>query len=98
MTDSLQKFSRDIIQRVNPTAILPNLIAKGLVTDAQQDILSNSTQTLSDLKQYLLCNVLLKFPEGSVDKFIECLRETSNYDPHDELLKIIISGMYVHVL
>ena len=98
MTDSLQRFSTDIVQRVNPTEILPNLITKRLLTDAQQDTLSKESSTLSYKKQYLLCNVLMKFTEGSVDKFLECLKETSNYGPHDELLKIITTGKYVRTL
>ena len=89
-------FNRNL-RKINPTEILPSLIAKGLLTDDQRDVLSHQNQTNSAKKEYLLCNVLLKFTKESVNKFLDCLRETSHYEPHNELLKIICGKYIVHM-
>ena len=94
MTDSLKPFSVEIIQRVDPNEILSHLLSRGLLTDTQMDTLSSTNNlNFSEKKNYLLCNVLLKLSEDNVDKFLECLKDTSGYGPHDELLKTINKGM-----
>ena len=68
--------------------ILPYLVSYGLLTPAQQEYLTQSVYTPSDKKQKL-CNILLRLDENNVKKFLQCLSETSNYDPHKELLEKI---------
>ena len=97
ITDSLQRFSVQITQRVEPSLILPHLLGKGLVTAVQVENLSDKNQISSAKKEYLLCNVLIRLSEKNVNKFVECLKETSNYDPHNELLRIINNGIYLYI-
>ena len=70
------------------TMILPYLISYGLLTPEQQDYLTHSGYTSSDKKQKL-CNILLRLNENDVKKFLLCLSETSDYDPHKQLLEKI---------
>ena len=64
--------------------ILPLMVQKGLVTPDQQQYLSSPYHTTSE-KQQKLCCIVLELPESCVDKFINCLSETSNYEPHKQL-------------
>jgi len=70
--------------------ILPYLISYGLLTPEQQDYLIHSAYTPFDKRQKL-CSILLRLDESGVKKFLQCLSETSYYDPHKQLLEIIQS-------
>ena len=64
--------------------ILPMMVQEGLVTPDQQQYLSNPYHT-TGIKQQKLYSIVLELPESCVDKFINCLSETSNYEPHKQL-------------
>lgn len=65
--------------------ILPNLTSHGLLTPEQREYLNHSVFTATQ-KQQKLCGVLLRLNEKCVKKFLQCLSETSSYDPHKQLL------------
>ena len=64
--------------------ILPMMVQEGLVTPDQQQYLSIPYHT-PGMKQQKLCSIVIELPESCVDKFINCLSETSNYEPHKQL-------------
>jgi len=70
--------------------ILPYLISHGLLTPDQQDYLTHSAFTTSEKRQKL-CVILLRLDESGIKKFLQCLSETSDYDPHKQLLEMIQS-------
>lgn len=82
--DSLQSFANDITETVNVDIILPMMIQQGLVSADQQQYLSNPYHTMS-MKQQKLCGIILELPESCVDQFMNCLSETSDYQPHKQL-------------
>ena len=88
--DSLECFSTDLSESVNVVTILPNLISHGLLTPNQRDYLTHPLRTPAEMKQEL-CGILLNLNEKCVKKFLQCLSETSDYDPHKQLLSKIQS-------
>ena len=88
--DFLECFSTDISESVDVGTILPNLISHGLLTPNQRDYLTHPLRTPAETKQEL-CGILLSLNERSVKKFLQCLSETSDYDPHKQLLNKIQS-------
>ena len=82
--DSLQPFASKITSTVNVGFILLPMIQEGLLTPHQQQYLSSVCHTASE-KQQKLCSIVLELPESCVDKFINCLSETSDYEPHKQL-------------
>ena len=68
--------------------ILPYLVSYRLLTPEQQDYLTHSAYTSSN-KIQKLCNILLRLDESNIKKFLQCLSETSDYDPHKQLLEKI---------
>ena len=36
-----------------------------------------------------MCNILLRLDESNVKKFLQCLSETNDYEPHKQLLEKI---------
>ena len=70
--------------------ILPYLVSYGLLTCKQQEYFTLIAYTPSDKKQNL-CNILLRLDENDVKKFLQCLSETSDYEPHKQLLEKIQS-------
>jgi len=69
--------------------ILPYLISYGLLTPEQRDCLTHLAFTTE--KRQKLCGILLRLDESGVKKFLQCLSETSDYDPHKQLLEMIQS-------
>jgi len=93
ISDSLQKFSVEIQKRLDPDTILPNLEAKRLLSETHRGQLVDKHSSKYEKRQYLLFSVLLQLSESHVQKFLDCLKETStDYAPHEELLKIIQKG------
>ena len=86
--DSLECFAADISDNVDMATILPNLISHGLLTPEQQECLNHPMLTPTK-KQQELCGILLRLNEDRVKKFLQCLSETSSYDPHKQLLNKI---------
>ena len=94
--DSLECFATDIKDSVDVDTILTNLISHGLLTLEQQEYL-NHPQRTSFEKRQRLCEVLLRLNEECVKKFLQCLSETSDYAPHEQLLNKIQCKYYYHM-
>ena len=60
------------------------MVQEGLVTPNQFQYLNSSYHTTSE-KQQKLCSIVIKLPEDCVDKFVQCLHETSDFKPHKQL-------------
>ena len=88
--DSLECFSTAITESVDLGTILPNLISHGLLTPNQREHLTHPLRTSAETKQEL-CGILLSLDERCVKKFLQCLSETSDYNPHKQLLNKIQS-------
>ena len=82
--DSLQPFANEIVNRVNVDLILPMMVQEGLVTPEQQQFLSSLYHTAWQ-KQQMLCSIVIVMSEDCVEKFRNCLLQTSDYEPHKEL-------------
>ena len=77
--------------------ILPNLISYGLLTPKQLADLTHPQHTTFE-KQQILRGIILQLNEKCVKKFLQCLSETSSYDPHKQLLdKIHCKHLLLHV-
>ena len=83
-SDSLQQFANDITSTVNVNKILPMMVQKSLITLNEYEYLSNPLYIMSD-KQQKLSGIILGLPEDCVEKFLHCLLETSDYEPHKQL-------------
>ena len=88
VTDYLRAFATDIATTLNVDNIQLHMVQYGLLTRDQQDYLSNPIYTAC-AKGQKLCTIILSFNEGCVEKFLQCLTETSYYEPHRELLQKI---------
>ena len=86
--DSLKPFTADIHGAVDVTAILPYMVQNGLLTSNQHQYFLNPYHT-SDEKQRELACIVVTSSEDCVEKFLQCLLETSDYEPHEKLLKKI---------
>ena len=86
--DSLECFATDISESVDVGTILPNLISHGLLTPEQRDCITHPLHTPAK-KQEELSRILLNMNERCVKKFLQSLSETSDYDPHKQLLNKI---------
>ena len=82
--DSLQSFVNDITGTVNVDVILAMMVQENLLTLNQAQDLGNLYHT-PVTKQQRLCSIITGLPEDCVDRFIHCLHETSDYEPHRTL-------------
>ena len=87
-TDYLQSYSTDIATTLDVNTIQMHMMNYGLLTREEQDYFSNSPDTPC-AKGRRLCTIILSFNESCVDKFLRCLAETSDYEPHRQLLQKI---------
>ena len=87
IVDYLRLFATDIAT-MDVDSIQMHMIQYGLLTKAQQEYLSSPANT-SFAKGQKLCTIVLSFDESCVEKFLQCLSETSHYEPHRELLQKI---------
>lgn len=85
VTDCLQPFVTDIASTLDVDTIVLPMVKYGLLTQGQQDYLSNPVHT-STTKKNKLCSIILALDDNCVKKFLQCLSETSDYDPHKQLL------------
>ena len=92
--DSLQPFADNIAGSVNVDVILPMMIQQGLVTSDQQQDLINPLLSMA-AKQQKLCGIILGLPEGCVYKFLHCLLETNNYEPHNQLYDELCKHIHI---
>ena len=73
---------------VDVDTIVSPMMKYGLLTlDQQQQLTSLHVTTTK--KQQTLCGIVLALGEVHVDKFLQCLSETSSYEPHNTLVKKI---------
>jgi len=91
--DSLKPFAKDICCSVDIETILPFLISYGLITPSDQGYFYSLAPTYVEKLQKLTC-LIVSLNEECVEKFLECLSETSYYAPHSSLFEKISSGMY----
>jgi len=97
--DFLQPFIEDIINSVNVDTITPPMLAHGLLTPEHCEYIFNP-HVESTEKQRKLGFLIVTFSEECAQKFLQCLKNTRDYAPHDDLLKKILDGMcaYNHTL
>lgn len=67
------------------------MVQKGLLTSSQHEYLLNPYHTSDDKQRKLTC-IVVTASEDYVERFLECLKETSIYEPHEVLLKKIQNG------
>ena len=85
VTDCLRPFVTDIANTLDVDTIVLPMVKYGLLTQGQEDYLSNAVHT-STAKRKKLCSIILSLGDSCVKKFLWCLSETSDYDPHNQLL------------
>ena len=76
----------DICTSINVDRILPSLVSNGLVTLHDQQCLSNPVYT-DVQKQHKLAFLIVSLKEDCVKKFLQCLSETRDYEPHNTLFE-----------
>ena len=86
--DSLKPFTTDIYGAIDIDTILPYMVKNSLLTSNDHQYFLNQYHTSHEKQQKFTC-IVVTANEGSVEKFLECLSETSHYEPHEILLKKI---------
>ena len=76
----------ELRQYLDPQTILPNLNAKGLLTSNEEESLQNGT---TQAKVDKIKELLPTKGEGWWDKFIDCLKETTQGTGHSTLLECL---------
>ena len=88
LSDSLKPFTTDINSAVDVETVLPYMVKNGLLSSSQHQDLLNPYHTSNAKKHQLTC-IIVTLDEDCVEKFLQCLEETSHYEPHETLLKKI---------
>ena len=83
--DSLQPYADDITATVDVDTIVSQMMTYGLLTLGQYQQLTSGYTTNAN-KLHTLCGIVLALSEDHVDKFLQCLSDTSYYGPHNSLL------------
>ena len=91
--DSLESFAQDICSLVDVQTILPWLTKHGLVTRFDLEYFTSSYYTSVEKQHRLMC-LAISLNEKCVEKFLECLSQTSNLAPHGELLEKIHNSTF----
>ena len=86
--DSLQSYADDITATVDVDTIVSSMMKHGLLTLGQYQQLTSGYITNAN-KLHTLCGIVLALSEDHVDKFLQCLSDTSYYGPHNSLLNKI---------
>ena len=73
------------------------MLAHGLLTPEQCEYCFNP-HAMTTEKQRKLSYLIVTFSEDCAQKFLQCLKITRDYAPHDDLLKKILDGMSTHIL
>ena len=71
------------------------MLQKHLVASNDYECLNDYHQPLSERRQKL-CNIILGLPEDCVEKFLLCLQETSDYEPHKNLYDKLCKSKATH--
>jgi len=91
VADSLNPFTEDIINSVDVNTILPSLMSHQLLSRSQIDYFNNPYVSQIDKQRKLAFN-LATLNENCVEMILKCLESTSDYGPHESLLKMIRAG------
>lgn len=91
IADSLEPFTEDIISSVDVDTILPSLMSQRLLTRDHIDYFNNPHVSRIQ-RQRKMGFILAMLDEECVKKFLQCLSSTSDYGPHESLLKRISAG------
>ena len=83
---ALEECSVSVVNKLDVSAILPNLMARHLLTSDNRQVLMTCAKTQVEKAQYLL-DILPRKNHGWFEQFVECLRETSDGTGHDDLVK-----------
>ena len=94
--DSLQPYTEDIINGVNVNTITPPMLAHGLLTPEHGEYFFNP-HVISTEKQRKLGFLIITLSEECAQIFLQCLKNTRDYAPHDDLLKKIEDGKYIRI-
>lgn len=89
--DSLKPFTTDICSAIDVNTILPHMVKNGLLSSSQHQYFLNPYHTTNDKQNKLTC-IAVTINEDCVERFLKCLEETSDYEPHETLLKKIRDG------
>ncbi|XP_065900647.1 uncharacterized protein [Dysidea avara] len=90
--NSLQPYTEDIINGVNVNTITPPMLAHGLLTPEHGEYFFNP-HVISTEKQRKLGFLIITLSEECAQIFLQCLKNTRDYAPHDDLLKKIEDGL-----
>ena len=90
--DSLEPFAQGICSSVDVQTIVPWMITHGLVTSHDKAYFYNPYHNSVEKQHKLMC-LVLSLNEDCVEKFLECLSQTSDYAPHGTLLEKIRNSM-----
>ena len=93
--DSLKPFTTDICGAIDVNTILPFMVKNGLLSSSQHQYFLNPYHTTYDKQNKLTC-IAVTLNEDCVERFLQCLQETSEYEPHETLLKKIRIGKKIH--
>ena len=69
------------------------MVKNGLLSSSQHQYLLNPYHTITEKQNKLTC-IAVTLSEDCVEKFLQCLEETSDYEPHETLLKKIRNGKH----
>ena len=83
---ALEKCNVVFADKLNVSAILPQLIARHLLADDEKQTLIMPGSTNGQKTQYLL-DIMPRKEKGWFELFIECLRESSDGTGHRDLVK-----------
>ena len=83
---ALEKCNVVFAEKLNVSAILPQLITRHLLADDEKQMLIMPSSTNGQKAQYLLDKIPRK-EKGWFEQFIECLRESSEGTGHRDLVK-----------
>ena len=83
---ALEKCNVVFAEKLNVSAILPQLIARHLLADDEKQMLIMPSTTNGQKAQYLL-DIIPRKEKGWFEQFIECLRESTEGTGHRDLVK-----------
>jgi len=68
-----------------------HLMGKGILTKEQRDTL-NSVNHSETRKRKIFRDIILDFKKESCEKFLDCLKCTSTYAPHEQLYRKLLAA------
>ena len=83
---ALEECSVAFVKKLDPSAILPHLIAQHLLTDDDRQTLTTFARTQTEKAQYLV-DIIPRKETGWFEKFLACLRQSADGTGHRDLVK-----------